>query len=407
MVNPAEVLEACDFLANAPVGQGFAETAQSFAGAILRETGDYERAETLLLASYETSSQKKALQSMAGTAMHLAKLYYDLRDHAKGDLYLKTFITIACSHRYVVFYDLFFPTLIEMAAYCVVKDMHADYAARLVERYYGEQAKQYLLQKAAKLCTTGEAKLFASEFGGTTDNGTMIRVSMLGGFRVQIGHSVIPDTEWKTRKIQGILKYLLLNRDRFVHKEFLTELFWPGTDSKAAIASMNVAMYELRRVLSAHGLALDNESPLIHDRGNGYEVVSSGYLEIDADKLEQLYDVYTLYNSSGGDVRPVLTQLVDLYAGELLPQDIYEDWTMVERERIKFMFLNAAHRLAKIYMNEGSFGDAEALLSKALTADAYNEHTCYMLADLYRQTGRPNAAQEIRNAFGQGIEENT
>ena len=404
LVNPSEVLEACDFLVNAPVGQGFAETAQSFAGVILRETGDYEHAETLLLASFETSSRKQTLQSMAGTAMHLAKLYYDLNDHDKGDLYLRTFITITSSNRYVAFYDLFFPTLIEMAAYCVVKDMYADYAAELIEHYYGEKAKRYLLQKAAKLCSAKEAKLFASKFGGTTKSGTIIRVSMLGGFRVQIGCNEIPDTEWKTRKIQGILKYLLLNRDRFIHKEFLTELFWPDTDGKAAMASMNVAMYELRRVLSAYGLALDDKSPLICDHGNGYEIVSSDCLEIDADKFVRLYDVYTLYSSGGGDVRSVLTQLVDLYTGELLPQDIYEDWTMVERERIKSMFLSAAHRLTKIYMDEGSFGDAETLLSKALTADAYNEHTRRMLADLYRQTGRTNAAQEIINAFGRGVE---
>ena len=405
LVNPAEVLEACDYLVSVPAGQGFAEIAQSFAGAVLRETGDYARAEALLLASFEASSRKKALQSMAGTAMHLARLYYDLGDHAKGDRYLKTFITTACANRYVVFYDLFFPALIGAAAYCVVKGLHADYAAGLIERYYGEQAKQYLLQKAAKLCAPGEAKLFAARFGGTASSETAVRVSMLGGFRIQIGRSEIPDCEWKTRKIQGILKYLLLNRDRFVHKGFLTELFWPDTDGKAAAASMNVAMYELRRVLSAHGLALDDESPLIRDRGNGYEIASSGRLEIDADKLAQLYDVYTLYSARGGDVRPVLTQLVDLYTGELLPQDIYEDWTVLERERIKAMFLSAAHRLAGIYMGEGAFGAAEALLSKALAADAYSEQTCRMLADLYRQTGRPNAAQEITGAFGRALEE--
>jgi len=115
--------------------------------------------------------------------------------------------------------------------------------------------------------------------------------------------------------------------------------------------------------------------------------------------------VYTLYSARGGDVRPVLTQLVDLYTGELLPQDIYEDWTILERERINSMFLSAAHRLADIYMEEGAFGAAEALLSKALAADAYSEQTCCRLADLYRQTGRPNAAQEITGAFGRALEE--
>lgn len=405
LVNPSEVLEACDFLVNAPVGQGFAETAQSFAGTILRETGDYKSAEALLLASFETSSRKKSLQSMAGTAMHLAKLYYDLKDHAKGDLYLKTFITISCSNRYVAFYDLFFPTLIEMAAYCIVKDMHANYAAGLIERYYGEKAKLYLLQRAAKLCSAEEAKLFAAKFGGTTESGVVIKVNMLGGFHIQIGDSEISDAEWKTRKIQGILKYLLLNRDRFVHKEFLTELFWPGTGAKAAMASINVAMYELRRVLSVHGLAPDGEYALIRDRGSGYEIISSDRLEIDADKLAKLFDVYKLYDSGGIDVRSVLTQLVELYSGELLPQDIYEDWTMVERECVKSMFLGAAQRLAKIYMDEGAFGDAEILLSKAFKAESCNERTCCMLAELYLQTGRANAAQEVINASDERTKE--
>ena len=41
----------------------------------------------------------------------------------------------------------------------------------------------------------------------------------------------------------------------------------------------------------------------------------------------------------------------------------------------------------------------------ALAADAYSEQTCRMLADLYRQTGRPNAVQEITGAFGSETEE--
>lgn len=404
LVKLDEVMDACKYLVEAPVGQGFAETAQSFAGIVLRETGHYGRAEELLLASFKTSSRKKTLQAMAGTAMHLAKLYYDLKDHGKGDMYLKTFITISYENCYVTYYDLFFPTLVEMAAYCVVKDMHAHYAVDLVRRYYGEKAALYLAKNSLKLCSPKEARLFTARFGQMRSSRRIIRITMLGGFKVYIGDNPIKESEWKTRKIQGILKYLLLKRDQFVPKEVLADIFWPGTGRKAAMASINVALYELRRVLSSHGAAFEDEFPLIHDRGNGFEIKSSDNLEVDTDRLIKLYGIYKLYESNGGDIKPPLAEIVELYNGDLLPQDIYEDWTFLEREHIKSKFLEAAHRLSQIYIEEGALDEAEVLLMKTLAADPYEEAACALLVNLYNKTGRKSAAQGISRTFAKRLE---
>lgn len=405
LINLSEVMDACAWLVRAPVGQGFAETAQSFAGIILRETGHYGKAEELLLASFQTSSAKKSLQAMAGTAMHLAKLYYDLKDHARGDRYLKTFITLSFENRYVMYYDLFFPTLVEMAAFCVVKGMQADYAAGLVRRYYGEEAARRLIEQPARLCSPKEARFFTGRFGESEISKKAIKITMLGGFTVRIGEEEIRGSEWKTRKIQGILKYLLLKRNQFVSKETLADVFWPDAGGKAAMASVNVALYELRRVLSSHGETFEDEYPLIRDRGNDFEITSSDRLEVDCDRFMKLHSVYKLYESGGGDIKSVLAEIVHLYTGDLLPQDVYEDWTYLPREHMKSMFLEAAHRLAELYVAEGTFDEAEALLIRNLTAGPYDETACAMLVSLYDQTGRKSAALNLSRNFSKRLEE--
>ena len=396
-----EVRAACAYLTEAPVGQGFAETAQSIAGVILREAGQDGEAEALLLQSFRVSREKKALQSMAGTAMHLAKLYYDRKDHARADAYLSTFITLSKEHGYVTYYDLFFPTLAEMAAFCAVKGMHADYAQLLISRFFGETAARHLAENAARLCSAKAARLFICRFGTAKRDEKTIRVFLLGGFRVSIGDTPIEESEWKTRKIQGILKYLLLQRGHFVSKDLLAETFWPDAGGKAAMASLNVALYELRRVLSAHGVTFEDEFTLIRDRGGGFELMPSERLIVDADRFLRLNETYRLYESGGGDVKPILVEMVELYAGDLLPQDAYEDWAMLPREHMKSRFLDAALRLSQLYTEEGAFSEAEALLVRALAAEPYSEAACEALVRLYQSTGRESAARTVRLAFAE------
>ncbi len=398
-VNLGEVRASCAYLSEAPVGQGFAETAQSMAGVILRETGFCEEAEEMLLKSFRLSSQKKALQSVAGTAMHLAKLYYDRKDHARADTYLGAFITLSKEHGYVTYCDLFFPTLAEMAAFCVVKNMCADYAQTLISRFFGEPVGRYLEENAVRLCFAKAARLFIRRFGTAKRNETVIRVLMLGGFRVYIGDDPIGESEWKTRKIQGIFKYLLLQRGRFISKDVLAETFWPDAGGKAAAASLNVALYELRRVFSAHGVTFEDVFALIRDRGSGFELMPSERLTVDVENFLRLYDTYRLYASDGGDIRSVLTEMLEVYGGDLLPQDVYEDWTILAREHIKSRFLDAALRLSEIYTEEGAFAEAEALLTRALAAEPYSEAACEALVRVYQITGRKSAARNIRLAF--------
>lgn len=39
---------------------------------------------------------------------------------------------------------------------------------------------------------------------------------------------IVPESEWKTKKIAGVLKFLLVHRHRLVSKDQLMEVFCPG-----------------------------------------------------------------------------------------------------------------------------------------------------------------------------------
>ena len=394
-----EAMQACNYLSLDKAGQGFAETAQSFLGVILRELGQLDSAREQLTRSMATSTAKSALQSMAGTAMHLAKLHYDLGQQGPARENLAAFITTAADHGFAYFYDLHFPTLVEMAARCVVEELRPEYALSLIGRYYGSDAVRYLAGHALRLCRPEEARAFAANRGRPAEGGRVIEVRLLGDFRIRIGDEQVAETEWRTRKAQRILRYLILRRNQYVPRETIAGLFWPDTERRAAMASTNVAMHELRRVLARHRMAPEDETPLVSERLDGYEVRTSDRLVIDIDVMVQLAGRWRNLASMGRDPRPVLREMAELYRGDLLPQDQYEDWAEIDRSYLRGLFLDAVRQLAALEIRDANYHEAEPLLVRGLRFDPYDEAMCSMLLGLYRSTGQVQAAEHLYLSF--------
>lgn len=57
-----------------------------------------------------------------------------------------------------------------------------------------------------------------------------------------------------------------------------------------------------------------------------------------------------------------LEMLVSLYQGDLLEEEIYEDWTFTEREGLRSIYFRAATDLSGIYVMNNEGNKAEKLL---------------------------------------------
>ena len=232
-------------------GQGDDDLAASLAGAALRESGEYERAEKLLLHSFTQSTEKNALQSVAGTALHLAKLYFDMGDPEKGMAYLRKSFLVCVENDYSVFYDMHFPTLAAMCARAVQANIQTVFIRSVIRKYFGTLAEKHLVKHADALHSSDNAQKFLRKFSHTREQPLKkdIYVELFGSFRITADGASLDESSFKTRKISGIIKYLLLNKDLYTSRETLAAVFWP--DSK-------------RPLLPAGGSLRDPQGPVLY-----------------------------------------------------------------------------------------------------------------------------------------------
>ncbi|MBI3967531.1 MAG: hypothetical protein HY329_17990 [Chloroflexi bacterium] len=167
---------------------------------------------------------------------------------------------------------------------------------------------------------------------GSTDD---LRIQLLGGLQVRVGPRPVHESEWRLRKTKSLVKLLALACGHQLHREQLMELLWPEQDPDAAANNLHKALYAARRALEPH-LAPATPSVYLHLQGDLLVLRSPGPLWIDVDAFAQA----AAEARRAGKPRAYLEAL-QLYTGDLLPEDRYEDWAAGRREE-----LQALHRLA-------------------------------------------------------------
>jgi ATP/maltotriose-dependent transcriptional regulator MalT/DNA-binding SARP family transcriptional activator len=396
-VTPSQILDVYNELITMNPGQGDDDLAASLAGAALRESGEYEQAERLLLHSLAKSTEKNATQSIAGTALHLAKLYFDMCCPEKGMVYLRKFFLICVENDYSVFYDMHFPTLVAMCARAVQAGIQTNFLGSVIRKYFGASAEKHLVKHADTLHSSCAVRKFLHKFSHTGKQllSKDIYVELFGGFRITADGATLDESAFKTRKISGIIKYLLLNKDHYISRETLAAVFWPDSEKKAALNSLRVALCEVRKALSGIGVSFEDASPLITEEERGFAV--SKNCKTDTALFIKLFQTSKTGDAEGK--RAALFAMIDLYRDGLLPLDIYDDYTAMDREYFSALFFEAAHNAATLLMRESDFKAAETLLLRIIKLDSYNEHAYKTLIRLYRQTGQNQLADSVSKQF--------
>ncbi|MGI5971661.1 MAG: hypothetical protein ACOX7P_08065 [Oscillospiraceae bacterium] len=394
---PSQVLDAYKELMAMNPGQGDDDLAASLAGAALRECGEYEQAEKLLLRSFTRSTEKNVMQSAAGTALHLARLYFETGDLEKGTSYLRKCFHICVENDYSVFYDMHFPTLAAMCARAVKANIQTVFLRSIIRKYFGASAEKHLLKHADALHSSDTVQIFLRKFSRAGKQASIkyIYIELFGGLRITADGASLDESAFKTRKISGIIKYLLLNKDVYISRETLAAVFWPDSEKKAALNSLRVALCEIRKVLSRIGVSFEDASPLITEEERGFIILKD--CKTDVALFIELFQKSKAGNAE--EKKAALLEMIDLYKDGLLPQDIYDDYTTMDREYFSAMFFEAAHKAAALLIRESDFKAAETLLLRIIKLDSYNEHAYKTLIRLYRQTGQPQLADSLSRQF--------
>lgn len=393
----AKALEELEKLAVLKPGQGSLELCQTCTGILLKDAGNYDAAEKLLMEAYRVSRKKKARHSMCGAAMNLANLYFLKKAAGLEEKFLMIFGKNTAEEGYVYFREMNYATLISVCARCMEKNIYPEHMQKMVSKYFGTDAAEYMAKNPEP--AVADPKAFISAFSAAPQKSKCIRVKLFGSFKVLVDEVEIGENEWKTRKISGILKYILANPQKAITRERLAAIFWPESDTKAAYTSLRAALYELRKTLARFKLAFESEDALIIEGKDGFHLNSTHMIETDVDHFSQLYKQYKSKSSSSNNIKELLIRLTQLYDGDFLENDPYDEWAALYCDHYKSMFVEASHHLAGLYISDGEAEAAENLLLRHMKVDPFDEKACSMLIHLYEGTGQKSRAASLRQQF--------
>jgi DNA-binding SARP family transcriptional activator len=188
-----------------------------------------------------------------------------------------------------------------------------------------------------------------------------------------------------------ILKYLLANRSRPVSQDHLMGWLWPESNLKKARWSLNSAIHGLRKLLNG----CPSVSPNYVSLEDGYYRLSpSVRVSTDVDEFDSHYERGRILEKEYrmGEAAIEYEKAIDLYRGDYLIEDLYEDWTMVERERLANAYMDILDRLAVHYMEVEQHQESIRTCYRVLEKDRCHEDSYRLLMRCYAQIGQLSTA---------------
>jgi DNA-binding SARP family transcriptional activator/Tfp pilus assembly protein PilF len=225
----------------------------------------------------------------------------------------------------------------------------------------------------------------------------ILRVHLLGGFRVVLNGHTIPDNAWRRRKARQLFKCLLTRARRRLTKDEAIELFWPESDVDASSTNLRSTVHAIRQALEPAGPAFV-AGLIVVDR-DGVGVRRGADVWVDADAFEEA----VTRAPTSEDPAALLEQANALYAGDYLPDDLYEDWAAERRDRLKRAWTELQLTLARLAEERGDPDRAATTLERLLQADACDERTGQELMRLFARQGRRTDAVRVYQRLVQAL----
>jgi DNA-binding SARP family transcriptional activator len=156
---------------------------------------------------------------------------------------------------------------------------------------------------------------------------TEVAIQLLGGFSVTANGASIPGDSWRSRRAADVVKLLALSPGRRLHRSQVMEAFWPDGDPRASGANLRKAVHFARR-------ATGDENAVVVQQGV-LALWPHAEVHIDAERFEtEARDALTT------DDPVKCREVIDLYPGDLLPDDRYESWLAEPQRRLRQRYLD-------------------------------------------------------------------
>lgn len=215
-----------------------------------------------------------------------------------------------------------------------------------------------------------------------------LRVLFLGNFQVLVRDRIVD--EWPSRKGKSIFAYLAYHSNKRICRDILMDVFWPKSMRESARNSLNVAIHGLRKKLQQ----LDSEREHIVFNNDSYSINPEIEVWTDVSEFGDLWmKARSVERIQGLEAAALYyDQATSMYSGDFMSDELYEDWSTLERENLKEIFLVALEKISENRFQAGNLEETICICRAILERDICREEVYRRLMGCYQKAGRRDKA---------------
>ncbi len=200
-----------------------------------------------------------------------------------------------------------------------------------------------------------------------------------------------------SRNGQAILRYLVAQSGHHAKSDTLQTLFWPDDEPEVAQRKLHVAISSLRRSLN---IDLTMKSTVVHEhdiilhKNRVYSLNPAIAIRTDVDDFLRYYHMGQQENQNEQPKIAYYEQACQLYTGPFLSEDLYADWSFLQRERFSQAYSAMCNVLAEYYLHHKQFEDAAKWATAILQENRCDEAAHYQLIQIYIAQGKRSEAYQ-------------
>ena len=235
---------------------------------------------------------------------------------------------------------------------------------------------------------------------GTAGHAPTIRIRTLGGFALDIdGRRVLLDGA--KPRVRSLLRLLAVHAGVAVHREVIQDALWSDADATAGARSLHVALSALRRWLDE--VASPVGGSLVAREGDAYRLDVAPDV-VDLGRFDRAVVEGRAARARGELAAAAFTLALELYGGELLPEEGPSEWIVPRRDHYREAAVEASGELASESMLAGDYATAVRACRFGLEIDRYQDSLWRMLIEARDRAGDTGAASRDRREYAAVLE---
>lgn len=216
-----------------------------------------------------------------------------------------------------------------------------------------------------------------------------ININLFGGLSVWMGKRQLDPKLFSRQKLKLILCFLAIENGREINKQKLSEMVWPGLESKSQLNSMNTHWSILHKIFTLP----DGSCPYLTRTQSSYNI-NKVLVSSDVQELDDICAQLTIGHLDSESWYDLFSKKDYLINGDLLPSESENTEILKLRKSYKDKIVNALITASERLLEAREIHQALWFAHKAVIRDSSREDTYLLLMKCQMAAGQRTPAMD-------------